>query len=155
MVSAEMERLLNSYPKIYLACHRRHLRDDERGRTLTQHQASILDHLDAVKPIVLSDLARHMSVTESTMSINVAKLWRAGYVRRTRDRQDRRRIGVTLTAAGTRVKKQNSVLDPDLVLELLSLVRTDELNNALGGLELLAQASEKLMNKRQLRRTPA
>jgi DNA-binding MarR family transcriptional regulator len=150
-----MKRLMDSYPKIYLACHRRHLRDDESGRVLTQHQAGILDHLDAAKPMLLSELARHMSVTESTMSINIAKLRRKGYVKRLRDRSDRRRAGLTLTAAGARVREQNSVLDPDHVIELLSLMNPEELHRALQGLELLAQAAEKLMSKRPLRRRSA
>lgn len=152
MVSAEMKRLMHSYPKIYLACHRRHLRDDESGRVLTQHQAGILDHLETEEPIILSELARHMSVTESTMSINVAKLRRKGYVKRLRDRNDRRRTALTLTAAGARVKEQNSVLDPDLVIELLSLMNPEDLHSALQGMELLAQAAEKLMSTRPLRR---
>jgi DNA-binding MarR family transcriptional regulator len=150
-----MKRLMDSYPKIYLACHRRHLRDDESGRALTQHQAGILDHLETEKPMMVSELARHMSVTESTMSINVAKLRRNGYVRRVRDRNDRRRAGLTLTAAGVRLKEQNSVLDPDLVMELLSLMNPEDLSRALQGMELLAQAAEKLMSKRPLRRRSA
>ena len=155
MLSARVKRLLESYPKIYLACHRRHLRDDETGRMLTQHQASILDHLDAVKPVAVSELARHMSVTESTMSINIGKLRHAGYVKRLRDRQDGRRIGLTLTVAGVRVKEHNSVLDPDLVTELLSLLSTNDAENALAGMEQLAQVAEKLMKRRPLRRRTA
>jgi MarR family transcriptional regulator, organic hydroperoxide resistance regulator len=155
MVNAGVKRVLESYPKIYLACHRRHLREDESGRALTQHQASILDHLDPVKPLVLSEIARHMSVTMSTMSINIARLRQAGYVKRTRDREDGRRVCLTLTAAGMRVKEQNSVLDPDLLLDLLSLMTAEDLDAALDGLELLAVAAEKLLNRRPLRRRPA
>ena len=151
MLTSGMQRLLTSYPKIYLACHRRHLRDDERGQTLTQHQAGILDHLARDRPLSISELARHLDVTESTVSIQIRRLEAAGYVCRSRDRDDARRIGVCLTATGVRVQAQNSVLDPDLAHEMLSLLPPNEADAALRGLELLAHAAEKLMRNRQLR----
>jgi DNA-binding MarR family transcriptional regulator len=152
MLTDGMRRLLASYPKIYLACHRRHLRNDESGRKLTQHQASILDHLDSSHPLTISELARHLDVTQSTMSIQVTRLERAGYVHRSHDDNDRRRIRASLTAAGLRVQEQNSVLDPDLVREMFSLLRPEEAELGLAGLELLARAAEKLMARRTLRR---
>ncbi|HKR30705.1 MAG TPA: MarR family winged helix-turn-helix transcriptional regulator [Terriglobales bacterium] len=155
MLSPDMQRLFRAYPKIYLACHRQHLRDDESGRVLTAHMAGILDHLDPQNTRVISELARHMSVTESTMSLQVSKLEGLGYARRIRDRGDGRRIGVRLTAAGARVREQNSVLDPDLAKEMLSLLKSDDQETALRGLELLGGAAETLMEKRRLRRTKA
>jgi DNA-binding MarR family transcriptional regulator len=73
---------------------------------------SILDHLDAVEATVLSDLARHMGVTPSTMSLAVDRLERNGYVTRERNEADRRRVHIRLTDAGVRVRRANSVLDP-------------------------------------------
>jgi DNA-binding MarR family transcriptional regulator len=152
MFSSDVNRLLQSYPKIYLACHRRHVRDDERGRSLSAHLAGILDHLDRADAITVSELALHLDVTESTVSIQIRKLEREGYVRRIRDPQDGRRVRLHLTAAGVRVKQQNSVLDPDLARRMISLLPAKDAEGALSGLELLAQAAEKLMRHRQLRR---
>jgi hypothetical protein len=45
MVDPQIARLLEAYPAIYLACHRRHIRDDERGHVVTDSQASVLAHL--------------------------------------------------------------------------------------------------------------
>ncbi len=144
-----MQRLFRDYPKIYLACHRRHLRDDEAGRVLTAHMASILDHLDRQHSRTISELARHLSVTESTMSIQIDRLEGLGYVRRIRDGVDRRRTGVQLTLAGARVREQNSVLDPELAQQMLSLLSSDDRETALHGLELLGEAAERLMQRRQ------
>lgn len=152
MFAQRMQRLVASYPKIYLACHRRHLRDDERGRTLTQHQAGILDHLDAANPLTISELARHLDVTESTISIQLSRLETAGYVRRSRNRDDRRQVRVSLTAAGLRIKEQNSVLDPDLVRDLVTFLKPEEAEAGLAGLEILARAAQALMDNRKLRR---
>jgi len=146
-----MQRVLQSYPKIYLACHTRHLRDDETGKSLSARLGSILDHLDTQPPLTLSSLAKHLDVTQSTISLQIDKLQRAGYVLRLRDTQDRRRVSVVLTPRGKRIKEQNSVLDRDLVREMISLLRPGDVEAALSGLDLLAEAADKLMNRRRLR----
>ena len=153
MFSLGMERVLRSYPTIYLACHTQHLRGDESGKALSPHLGSILDHLSGDSPLTISELARHLDVTESTMSLQISKLDRARYVRRVPDAHDRRRVLVRLTAKGVRVKEQNSVLDPDLVRQMIALLDPREAEAALRGLELLANAADKLLNKRQLRRS--
>jgi len=152
MLGGGVKRVMETYPKIYFACHTRHVRDDETGKTLSTHLASILDHLQSELPLTVSDLARHLGVTESTMSIQTSKLQRAGYVRRVRDEKDRRRIRLSLTAAGRRLKEQTSVLDAELVAEMISLLRPSEADFALRGLELLAHAADTLVQKRHLRR---
>jgi DNA-binding MarR family transcriptional regulator len=153
MFSPAMDRVLRSYPRIYLACHTGHLRGDESGQTLSSHLGSILDHLSRDPRLTISELARHLDVTESTMSLQISKLTRAGYVRRIPDANDRRRVRVRLTAKGARVKEQNSVLDPDLVRQMIALLDPRDAEAALRGLELLANAADELLNKRQLRRS--
>src|SRR5262245_54642881 len=116
----EVEQLLACYPRIFFACHRRHVRDPKTHRKLSAHQASVLDHLDAVEATSLFELARHMGVTASTMSITADRLVRGGYVSRKRDTADARRIRLRLTKAGLRIKERQSVLEPALVKALLS-----------------------------------
>jgi len=142
-------RLLDAYPAIYLACHRRHVRDDQRGKTITQHRASVLDHLDTVRPMTLSKLAEHMGVGRSTMSITVARLVRDGYIVRGRDEQDARRVGLILTSAGVSVKKQNSVLDPELMRQIFHLMPARELETALQGIECLAKYARIILQRRK------
>ncbi len=76
MSPSGVETVLECYPKIYFACHRRHVRDPATRRVLSAHQASILDHLDAVEPTSLGQLAAHMGVTVGTMSVAVERLVR-------------------------------------------------------------------------------
>src|SRR3982751_6507780 len=116
----DVDLVLRCYPQIYFACHKRHVRDEATQAVLSAHQASILDHLDEVQPTSLFDLARHMGVTASTMSITMDRLVRGGYVVRERSTGDRRRVDLRLTAAGLRIKKQQKVLEPDLVAAVLA-----------------------------------
>ena len=57
-MQADVETVLECYPRIYFACHRRHVRDEQTAAVLSAHQASVLDHLDSVEGTSLLDLAR-------------------------------------------------------------------------------------------------
>ena len=140
----QIEAVLRSYPQIYFACHCRHVRDEKTGKTLSSKQAGILDHLDPIEPTNLRSLAKHMGVTASTMSLNVDRLERAGYVRRGRARHDARHIELRLTNNGTRLKRQQKVLERKLVGALLKRLTAPERKLALGGLELLAKAAKEM-----------
>lgn len=142
MSVADVALVLDAYPRIYFACHRRHVYDAHQRRLVSAHQASILDHLDPVESTILSDLAKHMGVTASTMSLAVDRLERNGYVTRERDAADRRRVRIRLTDAGVRVRRANSVLDPSLVAEMLQQLPASERGEALRGLQMLARAAD-------------
>lgn len=138
----DVQALLRDYPRIFFACHRRHVRDEATSRLLSAHQASILDHLDDVEGTDLTRLAMHMGVTLSTMSLAVDRLTRGGYVTRTRDAKDARRVQLRLTRDGVRIKRAQSVLEPDLVAQLLDHLEPAEREDALKGLAALARAAD-------------
>ena len=151
-MSAEVETVLRCYPQIFFACHRRHVRDEVTNAELSAHQASVLDHLDDVEDTSLLELARHMGVTPSTMSLTVDRLERGGYVTRERSTEDRRRVDLKLTAAGVRIKRQQKVLEPELVAAVLARLDPARRKQALRGLELLAEASEEMVRAGGLQR---
>jgi DNA-binding MarR family transcriptional regulator len=124
------------------------VRDSKLRRTLSAHQASVLDHLDDVEATSMNDLAAHMGVTASTMSLTVDRLQRAGYVRRGRDALDGRRVLLRLTRHGVRIKEMQKVLDPQRVKLLLEALPPDDRAAALRGLGLLADAATRIPRKR-------
>jgi len=140
-----VQQVLRFYPRIFFACHTRHRRDPKTKKLLSQHQASILDHLDDVEPTGLMDLARHMGVTPSTMSLAIDRLARRGYVVRKRDPHDGRRVRLLLSPAGVRVKQAQQVLEPLRVRGLLAMLAPEERERALRGLALLARAAGEYM----------
>ena len=152
MSRAEVETVLRCYPQIYFACHRRHVRDEKTQVILSAHQASVLDHLDDAEGTSLLTLARHMGVTASTMSLMVDRLERGGYVQRERSKTDGRRVDLRLTAAGVGIKKQQKVLEPDLIAAMLDHLDQPRRERALRGLELLAEAARKMIASGDLRR---
>jgi len=151
-VGPQVEIVLRCYPQIYFTCHKRHVRDPATQAVISAHQASVLDHLDDVEATPLFDLARHMGVTASTMSITIDRLVRAGYVIRERSAADKRRLDLRLTPAGLRIKKQQNVLEPQLVEAVLLRLDERRRKQALRGLELLAEASKAMIASGDLNR---
>jgi DNA-binding MarR family transcriptional regulator len=156
MLDSVVHDFMRAYPRIYFACHTRHVRDPRGGEPLSRHQASILDHLDEVEPTSMTNLAEHMGVTVATMSIAIDRLERRGYARRARDSRDRRRVLLRLTGAGVRVREATSVLDPDRVKQTLARLSKADRARALQGLVLLARAADAYMKtaSRTRRREP-
>lgn len=144
----EVSLLMTFYPKIYLACHTRHVNDPVKGVKLTAHQGSVLDHLDIEESITMQELALHLGVTPSTMSITVDRLAKLGYVKREKDKRDSRRVNLFLTAQGNKIKKSKSVLDPIRVRAMLSRLTEEERAAALKGLGMLSNAAEMEMKSK-------
>jgi len=151
-MQADVETVLECYPRIYFACHRRHVRDEQTAAVLSAHQASVLDHLDNVEGTSLLDLARHMGVTPSTMSLTVDRLERGGYLTRERSPRDKRRVDLLLTPSGVRIKRQQKVLEPELVAAMLARLSETKRKQALRGLELLAEAAVEMIRAGDLNR---
>ena len=147
-----VRQVMELYPRIYFACHTRHVRDPETRRLLSAHQASILDHLDEHEPLALLDLAKHMGVTPSTMSLNIERLVRRGYVSRERAAEDGRRLKLRITPAGMRLREAKSVLDPGRVRALLARLTPEQLEAGIHGLALLARAGSEQMEKQSKRK---
>lgn len=146
-IKKSVQLVLELYPRIFFACHTRHVRDPKTQEQLSVHQASILDHLDSVEPTGLMELARHMGVTPSTMSINVERLVSQGYVVRARSPEDARRLHLRLTSRGLRIKQAHSVLDAERLRAVLSRLTADEREEAIHGLSLLASACQQDMHE--------
>ena len=151
MIAAQIDNLMSCYPKIYFACHTRHVQDDETNQRLSAHQASILDHLDELEGTSMLTLAGHMGVTASTMSLTVDRLVRAGYVTRDRDAVDARKVALRLTKDGARVKERKSVLDRELVAAMLGRMKPRDRLAGLAGLEMLAKAAAEFVESRRFK----
>ena|SRR5579862_5302892 len=148
-----VRQVMKHYPRIFFACHTEHVRDPRTSRKISAHQASILDHLDEIEPTGLNDLARHMGVTPSTMSLTIDRLARDGYVKRAPDPRDGRRVALRITKPGARLRDQMTVLDPERVRKMLARMKPAERREALRGLELLARAADQFIAQKTKERT--
>ncbi|MCG6955113.1 MAG: MarR family winged helix-turn-helix transcriptional regulator [Gemmatimonadetes bacterium] len=137
----------HAHRRIELACRIRQVQDSGASGRISAHQASVLSHLDREDPTMVGELADHLGVTPSTMSLTLKRMEAAGYVRRDRDPSDRRVMNVRLTDAGVRVRNARSVLDPERVAAMLALLGAEDRVDALRGLRLLAGAADALIRR--------
>jgi DNA-binding MarR family transcriptional regulator len=91
-----------------------------------------------------------MGVTPSTMSLSIDRLEGMGYVRRAKDPVDARRVRITLTDRGFRLREAQSVLEPERVRAMLSQLDEPDRARALEGLTLLAEAAQREMSSKTL-----
>jgi len=144
---ADFDLVLRALPRIGYACRTRRVADPGDEARVSAHQALVLSHLDAADPTMVGELAEHLGVTPSTMSLTLKRLEEAGYVRRDRDPADRRVVNVRLTDAGVRVRDARTELDPELIDRMLSLLPEPRRREALRGLALLAEAADALVRR--------
>ena len=144
---ADYELLLDALARIRRACRPRFAQDPEGGARVSAHQGRVLAFLDRGDPTMVGELAEHLGVTPSTMSLTLKRLEEAGYVRRDRDPLDRRVMNVRLTEAGVRARDAQRELDPERLDRLLGLVGPGARPEALRALALLADAADRLLRQ--------
>lgn len=140
--------ILDLYPRIFLACHTSHRRDPATRKVLSDSQASLLDHLDEVESIRLTDLARHLGITPSSASLAVSRLAARGYIARSRSPGDGREVRLRLSPSGRRVRDAQEVLNPALVRRLVAKLGPREQVRAIEGLAILAREADVLLKER-------
>jgi DNA-binding MarR family transcriptional regulator len=106
---------------------------------ITSVQLDILNRLDRVAPMRPSALAAARSVSRSAVSHAIRRLVKAGLVERRRDPRDRRRVELRLTEAGEKIKRWPTLVDEQLVREV---IRRIALFERYGVTRFLARAAE-------------
>ena len=147
-VGRDVEVVVRAYARVRAACRPREVRAGPGAPSVSPHQAEILSHLDAVDPVMVTELAEYVGVTPSTMSLNLSRLERGGFVTRARDPDDRRVMNVRLTELGVRTRDALTALDVERVGRLLELLHPDRRRAAVQGLALLAAGADALVAER-------
>jgi DNA-binding MarR family transcriptional regulator len=143
---SDLQIVLSTLPRIHEACRARTPPGAPVDRKVSKHQVRILGFLDDIDPTMVTELAEHMGVTASTMSLNLKRLREMGLVTSQRDPSDRRVMNVRLTQEGVQVRNELSALDPARVDAMLRSLGPEGRARAVLGLRLLAEAAEGLLS---------
>jgi DNA-binding MarR family transcriptional regulator len=136
--SSDSERFEAAYRRVWGALHRG---DDPE---LSQHERQLLHHVPETGGIALTALAAHLALPKSTASVVVKDLERRGFVRRSRDDRDERRLAIVLSPEGAARVRADTVLEPELVARALAALPDAVRAALLEHFEALADAGERL-----------
>jgi DNA-binding MarR family transcriptional regulator len=134
--SSSSEQFESLYRRLWGALHKP---DDP---DLSQHERMLLHHVPENGAIALTELARHLALPKSSASVVVKDLGRRGFLTRTRDPDDERRLRIELTDAGRRRVREDTVLEPSGLAAALERLSDDQRAQLLGTLAALAEAAE-------------
>jgi DNA-binding MarR family transcriptional regulator len=135
MNSSDSERFEVLYRRIWGALNRP---DDPE---LSQHERQVLHHVTPAGGVALTWLAGHLGLPKSTTSVLVKSLAARGFVERSRDPEDERRLAIRLTRKGRAVVDADTVLRPDALAEAMAKLDAHTRKGLLDGLERLAEAA--------------
>jgi DNA-binding MarR family transcriptional regulator len=111
---------------------------------LSSHERQLLHHIPVQDGVPLTWLARHLALPKSTTSVLIKDLAARGFVRRTRDDRDERRLALVLTGKGRRRVEQDRVLEPRLLAEALASLPQTTRAALVRAMERLADAGDRL-----------
>jgi len=138
-----------AYPQIYFACHTRHIRRASTVTRLSAADSTLLAHLDEDRSTRPTELAKHLGLAASTLSAAIARLAKLGYVTLGRAAADRRAVDLRLTDKGVAAMQASSVLDADLVANMLAQLSSSERKRALDGIGLMAKGARRAQGDRK------
>src|SRR3712207_6488864 len=84
------------YPRLYVACHKEHIRAASSDAQISDKDSAILAHLTVEELATPSKLAKHLRISPSTLSEALSRLIGLGYVRAETDDRDERRQRLNL-----------------------------------------------------------
>lgn len=130
-ISDDLGKMLREIVKALNQQFKKQFHQFAGGQELTVPQLFLLRHLVHFGPSSISDLAEHLSLANSTVSGIVDRLERDGFVRRTRDKVDRRLVYVHLTEHAESFRLQVSEFQNRFLMQLLDGVDENDLQDML------------------------
>ena len=120
----------------------RELRRETHSLGVTGRQVSLLLEIRAHPGIGVRELAAREGISPAGISVQIARLERAGLVQRTPNASDRRRQGLALTATGERVLRSVRSRRTAWLSARLQRLAPEELETLEAALEPLARLLE-------------
>jgi DNA-binding MarR family transcriptional regulator len=128
-----------------------HVRARSTPFRLSANDSLLLTHLDEDKPVSAGQLARHLGVAASTMSATIQRLEAQGYLRRTPQPGNRRRVELRLTPHGAQAMAATSALAERHIRAVLAQLPPARRKRAVAGLAQLGRAAVQYQLKKPAR----
>lgn len=118
-------------------------RDQIKPTGFTISQCYSLIELSKHENLTMNELSHKMNLNSSTMTRNIDKLVRGGYISREKHEEDRRIVFVKLTEEGKAASEMLNNNISDYYRKIISNLQTDSMREVLDSVSLLLGAFEK------------
>ena len=106
-------------------------------KDITNNDMHVIEAIGIGQPKNMSSIARELSVTVGTLTISMNSLVKKGYVERTRGREDRRVVYISLSERGREAYEHHAQFHKEMIRSVTSELTDEEL-------EALVKALSKL-----------
>lgn len=121
----------------------------ENGIKLSISEVHTLEAIEKAKEDnKMTDVAQLLNITASTLSINVNRLVKKGYIDKVQDEKDRRVVHLVLTNAAVNVLEIHHQFHKELIDSFFTDLHIDEDDVLLQSLETVLEHLKNLKNKR-------
>ncbi|WP_462410510.1 MarR family winged helix-turn-helix transcriptional regulator [Neobacillus sp. Marseille-QA0830] len=129
MDSAQIKEIVDKYLHLTFSIEKNggQLIKCQMGDDLTNDQHYILRYIDQKEGCTSSELAEVFSVNKSAITAIIDRLEKKGFIRRTRDEQDRRVVYLTLTDVGRDLFRETELRIYQLVSSFIEQFDRDEI----------------------------
>jgi MarR family transcriptional regulator, organic hydroperoxide resistance regulator len=134
----EIEEVINDLRRVFQSINQ-HSRNAERAAELTGPQLWALQILVLSAPMRVSELAKRMYLSPATVVGIVDRLEAKGVVTRTRSKEDRRGVELTLTEKGQEVVAKAPQVAQSVLLQGLAALSDQELSVVVAGIKQLVR----------------
>jgi len=100
--------------------------DVVKDQGVTLEQAHTIETLGSANALRMKELASKMGITTGTLTVNIDKLEKLGFVKRVPNENDRRSILVRLTEKGEELFEEHHKMHLRLTTEMCSSLSEDE-----------------------------
>ncbi len=118
-----------------------------KGIPLSMSEVHTLEAIEKSEGKTMSEIARSLRITQGTLSVNINRLTRKGYVYRVQDENDRRIFRLKLTDKSTQILEIHNVFHEELIDTLVSKLSSQEQDLLVDSLSQVNTYFEKLMNQ--------
>lgn len=106
---------------------------------ITNNDMHVIEAIGIGQPKNMSTIARELSVTVGTLTIAMNSLVKKGYVERTRGREDRRVVYISLSEKGRRAYEHHARFHKEMINSMTSGLEKEELEALIRSLSKLNQ----------------
>ena len=115
-----------------------------KGIKLSMSEVHTLEAIEKSDDKSMSEIAKRLRITQGTLTVNINRLTKKGFVYRVQDEKDRRRYRLKLTDKATDILKIHDVFHEELIDELVANLSHEEKELLIHSLSDVNQYFEKL-----------